>query len=188
MTAARRRASTRVLGASLEAPAATHWAISERDGGCSIAVSAEATAAARSLLGLGVDQGPIDVNVLPLLADLNIGAGETAGDVAVDVARLALKHRLGLAQGEARAITRREPGAVARLASTLDIGARAVTASLQPIGIDDDVRAVLAHLRQAHAAALGWGRGEREQLASRGEHINALLDRYTRSRRESCCA
>ena len=168
-----------VLGASLEAPVATCWAVSERDGRRGIAISAEATAAARGLLDPGVDQGPVDVNVLlPLIAGLKIAAGGAAGDVAVDVARLVLKHPLGLAQDEARAIMRSEPGAVARLASTLDIGGRALAASWELIGADGDLRGVLAHLRQARAAAVAWGGGERAQCASLGEHINTLLDRY----------
>jgi hypothetical protein len=168
-----------VLGASLEAPWTTRWAVVERASGRSIAISAAATAAGRGLLDPGIAQGPIDVNVLlPLLADLKIAAGEVAEDVAVDAARLALKHPLGLAQDETHAIMRREPGAVARLASGLDVAGRALATSWDLIGADGDLRAVLAHLRGARAAALAWARGERAQLVSLSEHINALLDRY----------
>jgi hypothetical protein len=168
-----------VLGASLEAPAATHWTVSERDGRRSIAISSDATTAARGLLEPGVDQGPIDVNVLlPLVAGLMIAAGEAVRDVAVDVTRLALKHPLGLAQDEVSPIMRGEPGALARLASALDIGGRALAASWQLIGADGDLRAVPAQLRQAHVAALAWGLGEPAQFASLSEHINTLFDHY----------
>ena len=168
-----------VLGASLEAPVATRWTVGERDSKRSFAISAAATAAGRGLLEPDVDQGPIDVNVLlPLVASLKIAARETAADVAVDVARLALKHPLGLAQDERRAIMRSEPGAVARLARALDVAERALATSWGLIGADGDLRAVLAHLSQARAAAVAWGGGERAQFVSLSEHINALLDRY----------
>ena len=168
-----------VLGASLEAPLTTRWTVVERASRRSIAISAAATAAARGLLKPGIGHGPIDVNVLlPLLADLKIAAGEAAADVAVDAARLALKHPLGIAQDEMRAIMRREPGAVDRLATALDVAGRALVESWALIGADGDLRAILVHLRRARAAALAWGRGERPQLVSLSEHINALVDRH----------
>ena len=168
-----------VLGAALEAPAQTHWHISERYGDHSLEIRPQAVAAARGLLPHGARHGPIDVNVLlPLLAEIKIAGGDAAKDVARELTRIALRHPLGVAQAEASAILRRDDDAIGRLNSTLEVAERALSVAWDLVGVDPDQGPLLENLREARIALVAWRAGERARILSLEYHLNRLFDDY----------
>jgi hypothetical protein len=168
-----------VLMAHLLSGSIDGWRIRVRDGDQSIAVGREALEAATALLSSDFQDSRIDVNViLPLVASAKRLAGIPEVTAAREITRLALKHPLGFAQDKASAILRLEPGSVARFATTLDMAARALEAGWRVLGGNANQEGLLADLRSAREAAIGWGRGDRTHFRRLEHYVNRLLDAY----------